>query len=197
MDDRKAKESLHRHLREAREAILWKLDGSSEYDGRRPITPHGTNLLGLVKHLATCEIGYFGATFDRPFPDPPAWLTSTERDVDMWAHPDETRADIVALYRRATSHADETIEEFTLDHPVTIPGWRPDRCHETLHGVLVHMIAETNRHAGHADVVRELIDGTAGRLPSDGEVDAGADYWQRLVARIDTAARVAAEHRGV
>lgn len=62
------KADLHRCLREAREALVWKLDGLSEYDMRRPLTFHGTNLLGLVKHLSGCEIGYFGWVFDRSFP---------------------------------------------------------------------------------------------------------------------------------
>ena len=57
---------LHRYLRMASDALLWKLDGVSEYDVRRPCTPTGTNLLGLVKHLAIVELGYFGDTFGRP-----------------------------------------------------------------------------------------------------------------------------------
>jgi hypothetical protein len=52
--------------RAAREALVWKLDGLSEYDARRPMVPTGTNLLGLVKHVASVEAGYFGETFDRP-----------------------------------------------------------------------------------------------------------------------------------
>ncbi len=81
------KDILHRYLDEAREALRWRLDGLSEYDVRRPLTPHGTNLLGLVKRLSGCEMGYFGAVFGRPFPDPPAWLSSDVPDADMWATP--------------------------------------------------------------------------------------------------------------
>ena len=62
------KATLVRYLQQARDAMLWKLDGLGEYDIRRPLTPTGTNLLGLVKHLAGVESGYFGATFGRPFP---------------------------------------------------------------------------------------------------------------------------------
>ena len=74
MIDEFAKEYLHGDLRWIREAVLWKLDGLSEYDIRRPLTPTGTNLLGLIKHLATWEARYFGEVFDRPFPEPlPRW----------------------------------------------------------------------------------------------------------------------------
>jgi uncharacterized damage-inducible protein DinB len=54
------KADLHRYLQDAREALLWKLAGLSEYDVRRPMVPTGTNLLGLVKHVASVELGYFG-----------------------------------------------------------------------------------------------------------------------------------------
>jgi hypothetical protein len=67
------KADLHRYLRTAREAVMWKLDGLGEYDVRRPLTPTGTNLLGLVKHLATVEFGYFGDCFGRPGDEPMPW----------------------------------------------------------------------------------------------------------------------------
>jgi hypothetical protein len=63
------KADLLRYLQDGRDALLWKLDGLSEYDIRRPLTPTGTNLLGLVKHIASVELGYFGDTFGRPFFD--------------------------------------------------------------------------------------------------------------------------------
>jgi hypothetical protein len=70
MIDEFAKEYLHGDLRWVREAVLWKLDGLSEYDIRRPLTPTGTNLLGLIKHLATWEARYFGEVFGRRSPSP-------------------------------------------------------------------------------------------------------------------------------
>ncbi|MEO9329562.1 DinB family protein [Gordonia aurantiaca] len=182
-----AKQTLHRYLSEAREALRWKLDGLSEYDVRRPLTPHGTNLLGLVKHLSGCEIGYFGAVFGRPFPDPPAWLSSDVPDVDMWARPEETREEILGLYRRACDHADETICALDLGTVGQVAPWPPDRRRVTLHQILVHMVAETSRHAGHADIVRELIDGTVGRLPGEARSD-DPGYWIGLRRRIETAA---------
>ena len=74
------KADLHRYLQIGREALLWKLDGLSEYDVRRPLTPTGTNLLGLVKHLASIEVGYFGETFGREFPERLGWLDDLDDD---------------------------------------------------------------------------------------------------------------------
>src|SRR2546427_5581942 len=93
------------YLQAGREAVLWKLDGLSEYDVRRPMTPTGTNLLGLVKHVASVALGYFGDTFGRPYPEPLPWLDDgAERNADMWATLDESRDQIVGLYRRAWEH---------------------------------------------------------------------------------------------
>lgn len=185
------KATLHRYLRIIREALLWKLEGLSEYDARRPLVPSGTNLLGLVKHLAGVEIGYFGDTFGRPFDDPPAWLAEWS-DADMWATADETRDDILALYRRAADHADATIDALELDTMGRVPWWPEERAEASLHQILVHMIAETNRHAGHADIIRELIDGTVG-LQSGNDNLAFDDQSARdaLYQRVEAAARKA------
>ncbi|RAU90539.1 hypothetical protein DQP58_23045 [Mycobacterium colombiense] len=187
------KDDLHRELRDARAAVVWKLDGLSEYDIRRPMTPHGTNLLGLVKHLTGCEMGYFGEVFGRPFPRPPLWLSdAAEPTVDMWAAPDESRGDIVDLYRRACAHSDRTIAALGLEHPGVVPGWPEDRRSVTLGRILVHMLAETARHAGHADIVRELIDNRAGSHPGrSGLPDVDGPYWVALHERIERAARQA------
>ena len=106
-----AKTHLHRYLQFARDALLWKLDGLSEYDVRRPMTPTGTNLLGLVKHVASVEFGYFGATFGRPSAEPLPWYADdAEPNADMWATADETREQIIGLYHRAWAHSDATID---------------------------------------------------------------------------------------
>ncbi|WP_033442742.1 DinB family protein [Saccharothrix sp. NRRL B-16314] len=186
------KADLHRYLRAAREALLWKLDGLSEYDVRRPLTASGTNLLGLVKHLAGVEVGYFGATFDRPFAEHLAWLESDEPNVDMWATADESRADVLGLYERACAHADRTIDKLDLDSPGKVPWWPDSGRAITLHFILIHMIAETNRHAGHADIVRELIDGTAGLRPdNDNLAPVDAAWWPEYRARLERVAREA------
>jgi Protein of unknown function (DUF664) len=74
------KSDLHRYLRTGREALVWKLDGLSEYDVHRPLTPTGTNLLGLVKHLATVETGYFGEVFGPPVRRVPALVRRRRRN---------------------------------------------------------------------------------------------------------------------
>src|SRR6476619_4402958 len=111
-----SKQDLHRYLQIARDALLWKLDGLGEYDIRRPMVPTGTNLLGLVKHVASVEAGYLGDTFGRPFPEQLPWLeVGAEPNADMWATADESRAEIVGLYRRVWAHSDVTLDTLALD----------------------------------------------------------------------------------
>ena len=175
------KADLHRYLQAAREALLWKLDGLPEYDIRRPLTPTGTNLLGLVKHLAGVELWYFGDAFGRPPSGPRPWSEDDARNnADMWATADESRDQIVGMYRQAWAHADETIQARDLDAPGHVPWWPSDRREVTLHQILVHVVAETNRHAGHADIVRELIDGTAGLQADDHNLRATDHAWWEI-----------------
>ncbi|GAA5190613.1 DinB family protein [Rugosimonospora acidiphila] len=186
-----AKSHLHRYLKTAREAMLWKLDGLSEYDARRPMTPTGTNLLGLVKHVATVELGYFGDTFGRPFGEPLLWSESDPL-ADLWATADESREWIIDLYRRAWAHCDATIDALALDATGQVPWWPEDRREVTLHLVLVHVIAETNRHAGHADIIRELIDGAAGlRQGNDNLAPGDRATWEAHRAKLESVAREA------
>lgn len=194
MSDSGAKADLHRYLQMGRDALLWKMEDASEYDVRRPMTPTGTNLLGLVKHVAGVELGYFGDTFGRPADVALPWLAEdVEPNADMWATPDESRHDIVALYRRAWAHADATIEGLPLDAVGRVPWWPVERSEVTLHRILVHMIAETHRHAGHADVVRELIDGRAGLRAGNENMAAGdAAWWDGYRGRVEAAAKEAA-----
>jgi uncharacterized damage-inducible protein DinB len=190
-----AKDVLHRYLRTARDALLWKLDALSPYDLRRPLVPAGTNLLGLVKHLAAIESGYFGEVFGRPMADAPAWMDDEdEPNIDMYATADESVAEILGLYRRACDHADATIDALPLDALGAVPWWSPERREVTLQQILVHMVAETNRHAGHADLVRELIDGAAGWRPgADNLPDVDADWWPRYVEKLERIAREATD----
>lgn len=188
-----AKADLHQYLREAREALLWKLEGLGEYDIRRPLTPTGTNLLGLVKHCATLELGYFGPTFGRPHGVALPWMADDAADnADMWATADESRDEIVGLYRRAWQHADETISALPADAPGRVAWWG-ERGEVTLHRILVHMTAETHRHAGHADIVRELIDGATGLLKGNDNLPDGDQAWRRGYRdQVEQAARSAA-----
>jgi len=194
MKPRDPKETLHRYLRTARDALLWKLEAVPEYDARRPLTSTGTNLLGIVKHLAIVELGYFGDTFGRPHNERFAWDgREPETNEDMFATADETREEIIALYERAAAHADATIGALSVDDTGTVPWWPDDVNPVTLQWILVHMIAETNRHLGHADILREGIDGATGHRPGvENLPDVGADWWPAYVDRVEEAARKAA-----
>jgi uncharacterized damage-inducible protein DinB len=196
MTEADQKAHLNRYLRGAREVMLWKLDGLSEYDVRRPLTPSGTNLLGLVKHLASVESGYFGEVFGRPFGEDLPWFAEdAEPNADMWATPQESREDITGFYRRVSAHADATIEALPLDAPGKVPWWGPGRQDVTLQQIMIHMLAETNRHAGHADIVRELIDGEIGHRPGvDNLPPADKAWWEEYHSRLEQAARQAGEH---
>jgi hypothetical protein len=128
--------------------------------------------------VASCEAGYFGGTFGRPFPEPLPWFDDdAEPNDDMWATLDEPREDIVGLYRRVWAHSDETIEGLPLDALGQVPWWPAGRSEVTLHRILIHMIAETDRHAGHADIVRELVDGAAGLRPDVDNLAPGDEAW--------------------
>ncbi|MFI6026581.1 DinB family protein [Amycolatopsis magusensis] len=186
-----AKEYLHSDLREIREAMLGKLDGLSEYDIRRPLTSTGTNLLGLVKHLSVSESRYFGEVFDRPFPEyVPRWDDLEQRGTDMWATEHETREEITGRYQRVWEHSDATIAALAIDSPGYVPWWpRPD---VMLFNVLVHMLTETSRHAGHADILREQLDGEV-EMSKEGMARRGQDaaFWENRRAEIERAAKSA------
>lgn len=186
-----AKADLHRYLQAGRNAILWKLDGLSEYDKRRPMTPTGTNLLGIVKHLTAVELGYFGWTFDREFSGDVPWaLEDAEINSDMWARPEESSEYVVGLYKQIWAHSDDTIADLSLDAEGVVPHWPQERAQVTLHRILVHVIADMDRHAGHADIVRELIDGSTGlTLGNENMAPGGEGYWQSYRATVENAAR--------
>lgn len=188
------KADLHRYLKAARAALVWKLDGLPEYDIRRPLVPTGTNLLGLVKHVASVEAGYLGATFGRPFAEPMPWYDDdAEPNADMWARADEPSDEILALYRRVWAHCDATVDELDLESTGLVPWWPDDRREVTLHRILVHLIAETNRHAGHADIVRELIDGMAGLRPDNDNMPPHDEaWWENYRAHLERVAKEAA-----
>lgn len=187
------KDTLHRYLQVAREALVWKLEGLGEYDLRRPLTPTATNLLGIVKHVASVEAGYLGDCFGRPFPEAFPWFSDdAEPNADMWATADESSQSIVDLYHRVWEHSDATIAELDLDAPGNVPWWG-DRGDVTLHQILVHITTETHRHAGHADIVRELIDGGAGlRATAPNLPDVDEAWWGAYRDRVEAAAREAA-----
>lgn len=192
MDEREdeLKATLHRYLQVGREAVLWKAEGLSEYDARRPLTPTGTSMLGVVTHLAWVDCGYFGACFGRPFPEPEPWDfddPATDPNADLVPDPRQSKELILDFYRRAAAWSDETIESTPLAATGTVPWWHEERRHPTLHTMLVHMATETHRHAGHLDILREQLDGLVGMRAEATNVVEGYD-WPAHVARVQEGA---------
>ncbi len=185
MSDLKAE--LHSKLQASRAGLLSKLEGLSEYDLRRPMTATGTNLLGLVKHLAGNEYVYLGTSFNRPAPETLSWEEdgSVWDGADMWAKADESSDYLIGLYKRACAHGDQTVAELDLDAPGSVPHWPEERRATTLGVLIIRMVVETAQHAGHADIVRELIDGRGGADQTEMGDEAS---WREYVAKIQAAA---------
>lgn len=187
------KASLHHYLRSTREALLWKLDGLGEHELRLPRTATGTSLLGIVRHCANVEIGYFGPTFGRewPSPDAPGYVPeerfATDPQADWWVDADTPASAIVDFYRDVWTFADTTIEELPLDATGRVPWWPAESSTVPLHLVLVHVLTDLTRHAGHADILREQADGAAGLRATSTNVPDGVD-WPAYVARLQEVA---------
>lgn len=178
---------LKRYLQEARERVVASLDGLAEYDIRRPMTPTATNLLGLVKHLAGIEFGYLGDSVGRPSSIRLPWVEdgSIWDSADMWATADETSGDLITLYRNAWRHSDQSVDELGLNAPARVAWWPEERQQTTLGSLLVRVVAETAQHAGHCDVIREMIDGATG---ADRDAVGDTAWWDRHLERVHQAA---------
>ncbi len=185
---RDLKDVLHDQLREQRAALLGKLDGLSERDARLPRTPTGTNLLGLLKHCATIEKGYFGRTFGReePYPDPwDAPGATPEDNLDMFATEEETLAGILDYARACFEFADETIDSHPIDAEGRVPWWSADKDEVTLGQIMAHVALDGARHAGHADILRERLDEVVGlRTPGDNVVEWTPERWTAYRTRL-------------
>ena len=180
-------DDLLRYLQEGRDGLLKALDGLGDYDVRRPITPSGTNLLGLVKHVAGVQLAYLGDSVGRPSGERLPWVEddSIWDSADMWATAEESRADLVGLYERAAVHCDAVVRELGLDAPASVAWWPEERRSTTLGSLLVRCVAEVSQHGGHADILRETIDGRGGR---DHDDLGGEAWWTDHLARIQAAA---------
>ena len=187
----KPKDAQRHYLQSSRDVLLWKLDGLSERDLRMPRTPTGTNLIGIVKHMANVEIGYFGDTFDRAWPSPAERIVEEDFEADpqadWYATESETCDGIIDLYRRVWVFADATIEELPLDALGRVSWWGEDRNPVTLERIIVHVIVDLARHLGHADILREEIDGAAGLRAGVSNLPEDQD-WPAYVARLTTLA---------
>lgn len=178
---------LRHYLQESRDAALRGLDGLSDYDSRRPLTPSGTNILGLIKHLAGIENTYLGACVGRPSPVRLPWVEdgSIWDGADMWVTADQSRDYIVDLYREVWTHSDVSIADLPLGQAAHVSWWPSERRDTTIGHLVVRVIAETAQHAGHIDILREGIDNQGGR---DREEFGDAQHWVTYVARIQAAA---------
>ncbi len=183
------KADLQRYLQRSRDALLWKLEGLGERELRLPRTPTGTNLLGIVRHCVNVEIGYFGPTFGRAWPHPEAPLVVEDADydddpqADWWVPVDISADEVVGFYRDVWTFADETIAALPLDAVGRVPWWPEERAEVSLHRVVTHVIVDLARHGGHADILREGIDGEAGLLVGTSNLPDGVD-WPAYVEKL-------------
>jgi uncharacterized damage-inducible protein DinB len=183
---------LARYLQRAREGLLFKLDGLSERDLRLPRTPTGTNLLGILKHCTNVEWGYLGLSFGRTFSDQHRLLplSAFEEDpqADWYATAEESAADLIELYHRVGEASQATIEALPLDTVGRVPWWPEEMANANLHHLVVRVIDDTSRHAGQADILRELHDGAVGMHRDNSNVPDGYDwvaYRAKLTALAD------------
>jgi uncharacterized damage-inducible protein DinB len=185
------KAALHYYLQATRDDLIWKLDGLSEREVRRPRTTTGNNLLGIVKHCLNVEAGYFGPTFGRSFPVPEKLVSMSAFDedpqADWFAREDETKDGLIDLYRQVAVFADETIEQLPLDAKGQVPWWRPGRQDVTLHRIIIHVTCDVARHAGHADIMREQHDASVGWQRANTNIPDDYD-WPAYVAKLQTLA---------
>ncbi|TDT34129.1 DinB family protein [Naumannella halotolerans] len=189
-DEADHKAYLKRYLQSVREALVWKLEGLSEYQARRPMTPTGTNLAGIVKHCANVEIGYFGPTFGRSWPTEEAVTDQQFADdpqLDWYLTENQDVAWVLDFYRRVWVFADATIDQFPLDSVGTVPHWPADRNQRTLAQIVIHVLSDLDRHAGHADILREQIDGAAGLQQGNDNLYGGD--WDSYVQRLERLAK--------
>jgi uncharacterized damage-inducible protein DinB len=149
------RDMLDAYLDYHQRTLLIKLDGLDDEQLRRPMVPSGVSLLGMTKHIAYVHRWWFRAVWadeEVAFP----W-TKEDPDADWRVEPSDTTAQIVALYRAEVALG-RAIVQASDDLSALPQGGQP----HTLRWILVHMVEECARHNGHADILRELIDGRTG-----------------------------------
>ncbi|MGP9034290.1 DinB family protein [Glutamicibacter mysorens] len=157
------KDRLCGYLNEARENAIFKAEGLAEQLARTPLTPTGTHILGVLHHLVINEYEYFGTCLRREANDAYVreFISPHDPDADFLPPADMDGQQLIGLYRKAIAFADEGIAALALDSTVHVPWWGPAG-HTTLDHLLIHALAETSRHAGQLDIIREQLDGRAG-----------------------------------
>ncbi len=182
---------LGTHLEGARDALVWKVEGLDEADRRRPMTPTGTNLVGLVKHMTWIEGWYLCEFFGRARPRLEwEWEVDAEwgHHSHMYAKPEEATEDLIAAYRATSAAADRAIDDVGLD--ATGRHWSGEEV--SMRSMILAVLVDTARHAGHGDILRELIDGGTGDRHSPSgfygttDDDYRAAYLARVRGEIDT-----------
>jgi uncharacterized damage-inducible protein DinB len=152
------KTMLSAFLDRYRETVIWKLDGLSKEEAGQRLVPSATTLLGIVKHLAYVERGWFQGDFagdEITFPWPE---DEDDRDPDFRVEAADTIESVSALYRQEIARSREIVARASLDDLSK----EKDKPH-SLRWIMIHMIEETARHAGHLDILRELTDGAIGQ----------------------------------
>lgn len=146
-----ARAELESVLRANREAVATLLDGLTEEEARALLVPSLTTLLGLVKHASYAERVWFHVSLGRQSPEAAGLAASVDDSFRL--EPSDSIASVVAAYRRSCSEAEALAAGFPLDHVVE----HPRRGRRTLHWVLLHLVEELARHAGHGDILREQV----------------------------------------
>jgi uncharacterized damage-inducible protein DinB len=143
-----------------RDAVTAKLRGISEEDARRRLVPSQTTLAALIKHLARVEVSWFHHRLGQiPVEKLPLLSRAIEDpESDFRPEPEDTVETLIALYEEQCARSREIAGKYDLDHVVP----HPVLGEVSMRWIVVHMIEETARHAGHADILREQIDGSTG-----------------------------------
>ncbi len=175
------------YLREARGEVLRAVHGVDEYEARRPLTRSGTNLLGIVKHLAIVEHDYVATRAGYSEVIAPRWDVAADQadNFDLWLTADESAAEIIDYYLAVARNTERAAADLPADATVTVPWWTPPE--STFDRLLVHLVAETAQHAGHLDILREGIDGQ-GDAWDEVRPERDEAWWSRLWAEIAAAA---------
>ena len=141
------------YLNKMRDALVRISEGLADEQLRMPGVPSGTNLLGLIQHLTGVEQHWFQRVF---------LGEDLQPEMSMQVAPGRAGDEVVTAYRAACDRSDEIVRgcpDLSTLARIANPG---EEKRDSLRSIVAHMIEETARHAGHADILREQIDGATG-----------------------------------